>query len=181
MHGKICVASRGGSLSCGRFLRLGGAGLAGMALPGGSGCGGEGSSAGDNVFAVGVDSSGTLQDPVDTFNKAAEPIHPYCEGGSQKVVSTILHEVTADVGKGDPISDWISRASRRRQVQAYGSPTRGLESAGHEGIGRFSSRLRRPFCAYVRVFRVYRWSLSPDPCGERGVFRGVLRGVLHTS
>ena len=47
------------------FLRLGGAGLAGMAVLGAAGCGWGGSGSGDLVFAMGVDSSGTLQDLVD--------------------------------------------------------------------------------------------------------------------
>ena len=59
-----------GSLSRREFLRLGGAGLAGMAVLGAAGCGGGGGSdSGDLVFAMGVDSSGTLQDLVDRFNQ----------------------------------------------------------------------------------------------------------------
>jgi multiple sugar transport system substrate-binding protein len=51
------------------FLRLGGAGLAGVALLGaGAGCGGGGSQSGDLVFAMGVDTSGTLEDLVKKFN-----------------------------------------------------------------------------------------------------------------
>ena len=64
---------RSGSLSRRDFLRLGGAGLAGAALLGSgtlAGCGGGGSQgSGDLVFAMGVDSSGTLQDLIDEFNK----------------------------------------------------------------------------------------------------------------
>jgi multiple sugar transport system substrate-binding protein len=52
------------------FLKLGGAGMAGAALLGASGCGGGGSEGSGNVvFAMGVDSSGTLQDLVDRFNQ----------------------------------------------------------------------------------------------------------------
>jgi multiple sugar transport system substrate-binding protein len=66
MYGK----SGAGSLSRREFLRLGGAGLAGMAVLGAAGCGGGGGSdSGDLVFAMGVDSSGTLQDLVDRFNQ----------------------------------------------------------------------------------------------------------------
>jgi multiple sugar transport system substrate-binding protein len=65
MYGK----SGAGSLSRREFLRLGGAGLAGMAVLG-AGCGGGGGSgSGDLVFAMGVDASGTLQDLVDRFNQ----------------------------------------------------------------------------------------------------------------
>ncbi len=66
MYGK----NGAGSLSRREFLRLGGAGLAGMAVLGVAGCGGGGGSdSGDLVFAMGVDSSGTLQDLVDRFNQ----------------------------------------------------------------------------------------------------------------
>ena len=66
MYGK----SGAGSLSRREFLRLGGAGLAGMAVLGAAGCGGGGGSgSGDLVFAMGVDASGTLQDLVDRFNQ----------------------------------------------------------------------------------------------------------------
>ena len=52
------------------FLRVGGAGLAGATLLGAAGCGGGGSEASGNVvFAMGVDTSGTLQGLVDKFNK----------------------------------------------------------------------------------------------------------------
>jgi multiple sugar transport system substrate-binding protein len=52
------------------FLKLGGAGMAGAALLGASGCGGGGSEGSGNVvFAMGVDTSGTLQDLVDKFNQ----------------------------------------------------------------------------------------------------------------
>src|SRR5215211_429993 len=52
------------------FLRVGGAGLAGATLLGAAGCGGGGSQASGNVvFAMGVDTSGTLQGLVDKFNK----------------------------------------------------------------------------------------------------------------
>ena len=52
------------------FLKLGGAGMAGAALLGASGCGGGGSEGSGNVvFAMGVDSSGTLQDLVEKFTQ----------------------------------------------------------------------------------------------------------------
>jgi multiple sugar transport system substrate-binding protein len=70
MRTKNVTSPIGGSLSRREFLRLGGAGLAGMAVLGAAGCGGGGGSgSGDLVFAMGVDSSGTLQDLVDKFNE----------------------------------------------------------------------------------------------------------------
>jgi multiple sugar transport system substrate-binding protein len=69
MPRKNATSPIGGSLSRREFLRLGGAGLAGMAVLGAAGCGGGGSGSGDLVFAMGVDSSGTLQDLVDKFNE----------------------------------------------------------------------------------------------------------------
>ena len=59
-----------GSLSRRQFLRLGGAGLAGMALLGAAGaaCGGGGGQSGDVVFAMGTDTSGTLEDLIKQFN-----------------------------------------------------------------------------------------------------------------
>jgi multiple sugar transport system substrate-binding protein len=51
------------------FLKLGGAGLAGVALLGASGCGGGGADSGNVVFAMGRDVSGTLQDLIDKFNE----------------------------------------------------------------------------------------------------------------
>jgi multiple sugar transport system substrate-binding protein len=52
------------------FLKIGGAGLAGAALLGAAGCGGGGGGGtGDIVFAMGADTSGTLQPLVDKFNK----------------------------------------------------------------------------------------------------------------
>jgi multiple sugar transport system substrate-binding protein len=70
MRTKNATSPIGGSLSRREFLRLGGAGLAGMAVLGVAGCGGGGGSgSGDLVFAMGVDSSGTLQDLVDEFNE----------------------------------------------------------------------------------------------------------------
>jgi multiple sugar transport system substrate-binding protein len=69
MRRKNATSPIEGSLSRREFLRLGGAGLAGMAVLGAAGCGGSGSGSGDLVFAMGVDSSGTLQDLVDKFNE----------------------------------------------------------------------------------------------------------------
>jgi multiple sugar transport system substrate-binding protein len=53
------------------FLRIGGVGLAGAALLGSSAAcgGGGGASSGDVVFAMGTDTSGTLDDLVDKFNE----------------------------------------------------------------------------------------------------------------
>jgi multiple sugar transport system substrate-binding protein len=54
------------------FLKLGGAGLAGAALLGTAGCGGGGSGSGDLIFAMGTDTSGTLQNLIDKFNKQSK-------------------------------------------------------------------------------------------------------------
>jgi len=51
------------------FLKVGGAGLAGTALLGTAGCGGGGSGSGTLTFAMGTDTSGTLQGLIDKFNK----------------------------------------------------------------------------------------------------------------
>lgn len=52
------------------FLRVGGAGLAGAALLGATGCGGGSSGGSGNlVFSMGTDTSGTLQDLINKFNK----------------------------------------------------------------------------------------------------------------
>src|SRR5919199_4469310 len=51
------------------FLKIGGAGLAGAALLGTAGCGGGSSGSGNLVFAMGKDTSGTLQGLIDKFNK----------------------------------------------------------------------------------------------------------------
>ena len=70
MHTKNGVVYGAGSFSRRQFLRLGGAGLAGMALLGaGAGCGGGGGQSGDLVFAMGTDTSGTLDDLVNKFNE----------------------------------------------------------------------------------------------------------------
>jgi trehalose/maltose transport system substrate-binding protein len=62
------LARRG--MSRREFLKVGGAGMAGAALLGAWGCGGGGSEGSGNVvFAMGVDTSGTLQDLVDKFNQ----------------------------------------------------------------------------------------------------------------
>src|SRR5215210_8696507 len=65
------------SVSAGRrfdrreFLKLGGAGLAGAALLGSAGCGGS-SGSGDLIFAMGTDTSGTLEPLVKKFNKQSK-------------------------------------------------------------------------------------------------------------
>ena len=70
MHTKNGVVYGAGSFSRQPFLRLGGAGLAGMALLGaGAGCGGGGGQSGDLVFAMGTDTSGTLEDLVNKFKE----------------------------------------------------------------------------------------------------------------
>ena len=56
-----------------QFLRIGGAGLAGTALLGAAGCGGGGGGgSGDLVFAMGADTSGTLQNLIEKFNEQAD-------------------------------------------------------------------------------------------------------------
>ena len=54
------------------FLKMSGAGLAGAALLGSTACGGGGSGSGDLIFAMGADTSGTLPDLIDKFNKQSE-------------------------------------------------------------------------------------------------------------
>ncbi len=54
------------------FLKLGGAGLAGAALLGSAACGGGSSGSGDLIFAMGTDTSGTLNKLVDKFNKQSK-------------------------------------------------------------------------------------------------------------
>jgi multiple sugar transport system substrate-binding protein len=54
------------------FLKMSGAGLAGAALLGSTACGGGGSGSGDLIFAMGTDTSGTLPDLIDKFNKQSE-------------------------------------------------------------------------------------------------------------
>ena len=68
----------GAGVSAGRgmnrreFLKLGGAGLAGAALLGSAGCGGSSSGSGDLIFAMGTDTSGTLEPLVKKFNKQSK-------------------------------------------------------------------------------------------------------------
>ena len=71
MHRKNGAVYGAGSLSRRQFLRLGGTGLAGLALLGaaGAGCGGGGGQSGDLVFAMGTDTSGTLEDLIKKFNE----------------------------------------------------------------------------------------------------------------
>ncbi|HET6662138.1 MAG TPA: ABC transporter substrate-binding protein [Rubrobacter sp.] len=54
------------------FLKMSGAGLAGAALLGSAACGGGGSGSGNLIFAMGTDTSGTLQGLIDKFNKQSE-------------------------------------------------------------------------------------------------------------
>ena len=65
--------SRGHGMSRKRFLGLGGAGLAGVALLGATGCGGsEGGGAAQITFTFGPDASGSLQGLIDRFNEEHE-------------------------------------------------------------------------------------------------------------
>ena len=56
------------------FLKIGGAGLAGAALLGTAGCGGGGGGGGtgDIIFAMGADTTGTMQKLIEKFNKQAD-------------------------------------------------------------------------------------------------------------
>jgi multiple sugar transport system substrate-binding protein len=68
----------GSGVSAGRklnrrdFLKMSGAGLAGAALLGSTACGGGSSGSGDLIFAMGTDTSGTLQSLIDKFNKQSK-------------------------------------------------------------------------------------------------------------
>jgi multiple sugar transport system substrate-binding protein len=64
--------SAGRKLNRRDFLKMSGAGLAGAALLGSTACGGGGSGSGDLIFAMGADTSGTLQSLIDKFNKQSE-------------------------------------------------------------------------------------------------------------
>ena len=64
------VASSKRGISRRRFLELGGAGLAGMALLGAAGCGGgEGGGPAEITFTFGPEASGSLQGLIDKFNE----------------------------------------------------------------------------------------------------------------
>ena len=56
------------------FLKIGGTGLVGAALLGAAGCGGGGGGGGtgDIIFAMGADTTGTMQSLIDKFNKQAD-------------------------------------------------------------------------------------------------------------
>jgi multiple sugar transport system substrate-binding protein len=64
--------SGGRGMSWKRFLGLGGAGLAGMAMLGAAGCGGEQGGPIGITFTFGPDASGSLQGLIDRFNKEHE-------------------------------------------------------------------------------------------------------------
>jgi multiple sugar transport system substrate-binding protein len=70
--------SEGSRLSASRkfnrrdFLKMSGAGLAGAALLGSTACGGGGGGSGNLIFAMGADTSGTLNKLVDKFNKQSK-------------------------------------------------------------------------------------------------------------
>ncbi len=59
----------GRTMSRREFLKIGGAGLAGATLLGAAGCGGGSSGSNNVVFAMGRDTTGTLPDLIDKFNK----------------------------------------------------------------------------------------------------------------
>jgi multiple sugar transport system substrate-binding protein len=54
------------------FLKMGGAGLAGAALLGASGCGGGGGGSGNLIVSAGPDETGTLPKLIDMFNKQSD-------------------------------------------------------------------------------------------------------------
>ena len=54
------------------FLKVGGVGLAGATLLGSAACGGGGSASGDVVFAMGTDTSGTIEALIKKFNEQNE-------------------------------------------------------------------------------------------------------------
>jgi multiple sugar transport system substrate-binding protein len=61
--------STGRKLNRREFLKIGGAGLAGAALLGASGCGGGGGGSGELIFSLGPDPTGTTPKLIDKFNK----------------------------------------------------------------------------------------------------------------
>ena len=65
--------ARSAGISRRRFLKLSGAGLAGVAVLGAVGCGGGGSGGGENItFTFGPDQAGGLQTLIDRFNQQNE-------------------------------------------------------------------------------------------------------------
>ncbi len=64
--------SAGRKLNRRDFLKMSGAGLAGAALLGSTACGGGGSGSGNLIFAMGTDTSGTLPNLIDEFNKQSK-------------------------------------------------------------------------------------------------------------
>ncbi len=72
------TSRRGSGLLAGRklnrrdFLKMSGAGLAGAALLGASGCGGGGGSSGPLTFSMGPDADGSIAKLIDKFNKQSD-------------------------------------------------------------------------------------------------------------
>ena len=66
------IGGRGSGLSRRDFLKLGGAGLAGAALLGTTGCGGGGSASNDLLMSWGQDDTGTLPKLIEKFNKQSD-------------------------------------------------------------------------------------------------------------
>ncbi len=66
------IGGRGASLSRRDFLKLGGAGLAGAALLGTTGCGGGGSASNELLMSWGQDDTGTLPKLIEKFNKQSD-------------------------------------------------------------------------------------------------------------
>jgi multiple sugar transport system substrate-binding protein len=73
-HGRVARSgvAAGRGMNRREFLKLGGAGLAGAALLGSAACGGSSSGSGDLIFAMGTDTSGTLEPLVEKFNKQSK-------------------------------------------------------------------------------------------------------------
>ncbi len=119
--GRTGVSGGGGiarKLSRRKFLKVGGAGLAGAALLGVSGCGGEqGGGAEEVVFSFFPDPSGSVQALIDRFNEENE-------GG----VQVRLREIRAD----------CRARSRRSSSKAGSSGLRGACAGGNltSGAGR---------------------------------------------
>ncbi|MDP8950559.1 MAG: twin-arginine translocation signal domain-containing protein, partial [Actinomycetota bacterium] len=54
------------------FLKMSGAGLAGAALLGASGCGGGGEASGPLIFSMGPDADGSIAKLINNFNKQSD-------------------------------------------------------------------------------------------------------------
>lgn len=83
------------------FLRVGGAGLAGVTLLGAAGCGGQqGDGPANIVFSFGPDESGTLQELVDRFNREHEGEIWVEYRETSRVTDEYFDELVSDFGAG---------------------------------------------------------------------------------